>query len=445
MIKRALVTLIGAGIVALSLFAPRLGWVFFELGSTNQLMMMGLGLLLIAAGVLGDRLKGRRLVRGYQTIAVLILNTLLFLLLVEMVFTIAFNVNNTVSGRRQVAAVPEIIPYYAEVPWGAQYWEEHYRVPDIYKPYLIWGYPPQDGEYVNIGEDGYRITPGADCDADDAITVYVFGGSTVWGQGSPDDMTLPAYLQTALAERADRPVCVVNRGIGAYVTTQNIIDLWQLLRGGTRPDYVLFYGGLNDVYAAYQTGQVGTHQNFEQIAANFNENGLGAALRRTVTGSSTFRILLGWVGRLTGTDFYAVGDYETMGLDRETLAQDTAAAALGNIDLLAMLAENYGFEYAFIWQPAPNVGGKPLTPFETGIVSEFSEGYRALFDRVYTLIEEAEAERDDLYSISDIFDDMEAWLWFDPSHVFPEGNAMIADRIMTLVGDDILAASSRLD
>src|SRR5262245_38830380 len=109
--------------------------------------------------------------------------------------------------------------------------------------------------------------------------VFVFGGSTIWGTGSPwrtgspDWGTIPAYLQAGLAKRETRPVCVVNFGESAYVSSQSVIMLLTRLHAGDVPDLTLFYDGPNDVYAAFQSGRPTVHENVGSIARIFEHRG----------------------------------------------------------------------------------------------------------------------------------------------------------------------------
>ena len=91
----------------------------------------------------------------------------------------------------------------------------------------------------------------------------------MWGSGAPDWGTIAAYLQAGLESSWDEPVCVVNFGQSAYVSTQGAVELIMQLRSGNVPDRVLFYDGINDVIAAGESGQAGAHLNFDAVAARF--------------------------------------------------------------------------------------------------------------------------------------------------------------------------------
>ncbi len=65
----------------------------------------------------------------------------------------------------------------------------------------------------------------------------------------------------------------------------NDVRLVLLLREGHRPDYVIFYDGANDVYAAYQAGRAGAVQNTDRMRWLLNTNSLPAPKRFVATPS----------------------------------------------------------------------------------------------------------------------------------------------------------------
>jgi acyl-CoA synthetase (AMP-forming)/AMP-acid ligase II len=113
-----------------------------------------------------------------------------------------------------------------------------------------------------------------------ALKVFTFGGSPMWGTGSPDWSTIPAYLRIELEEARRRPLCIMNFGESAYVSTQSVIELMLQLQAGNVPDIAIFTDGVNDIFTGYQSGKAGIHQNFEQIAARLEGTGQPRPLSR---------------------------------------------------------------------------------------------------------------------------------------------------------------------
>src|SRR5262249_7649743 len=71
--------------------------------------------------------------------------------------------------------------------------------------------------------------------------VYFFGGSTMWGLGVRDDLTIPSQFAAATGIWSE------NFAEMSYTAHQSLMLLVQLLQDGHRPDVVVFYDGVNDV------------------------------------------------------------------------------------------------------------------------------------------------------------------------------------------------------
>src|SRR5262245_32541676 len=161
--------------------------------------------------------------------------------------------------------------YYSSQAWAPPYWHE-FRLSRLqrYYPYVGWRRAPFKGKTIEIDANGRRVTPGADCSAK-SFRLFTFGESTMWGTGSPDWGTIPAYLQKRLEKLKQGHVCVTNFAETAYATTQDVILLQMQLRSGNVPDAVLFYNLTGDIGAAYESGRAGVHANLDDVAARFEE------------------------------------------------------------------------------------------------------------------------------------------------------------------------------
>src|SRR2546421_467749 len=87
--------------------------------------------------------------------------------------------------RRLHGEARETVSYYASQDWAEQFWHE-FRLTrkQRYYPYVGWRRAPFKGRTIEIDQNGIRVTPGADCRAA-SFKVFTFGGSTMWGTGSP--------------------------------------------------------------------------------------------------------------------------------------------------------------------------------------------------------------------------------------------------------------------
>lgn len=187
------------------------------------------------------------------------------------------------------------------------------------------------------------------------LRLLALGDSLVYGQGVADDQTLPVHLQAVLAERTGRPVTVVNAGLRAYSTPQELGLLREL---GERidPDLVVLFWYWNDL----------DQQDLAQVAARLEASGpiafdLGAApegwpllrwrlvqlVRRSVLAMQLHDLLrdetqLAWLER----------------------ADERLALLPGQLSAFREAAEALGAEFAAVVIPKPGalVGSDPSTP-----------------------------------------------------------------------------------
>lgn len=378
---------------------------------------------------------GRRVQQSYKIVAILALNTLLIAAALELASRALIHLRDAWRPANQSAPDPrEKSSYYAGKTWAAQYWREFKLSRRTqYLSYLVWRRAPFTGTTINIDAAGIRQTPGAVCGAG-SYKVFAFGGSTMWGTGSPDWGTIPAYLQAGLAKRESRPVCVVNFGESAYVSTQSVITLLTRLLAGDVPNLTIFYDGPNDVYTAYQSGRTTVHENVDQLTRMFEHRSDSSRtlLADLVARSALFRISSGLVSGLAQTPAASpkLLTYETMGIDRTPLSEAIVKTYLENYNVVDALAHQYGFEYAFFWPPYISVGKKPLTEEEKALKREVDPPLAKLYASVYQAIDARVSEHDNLHSLSQIFDGYESLIWLDDAHVTPVGNELIADTMV---------------
>lgn len=355
----------------------------------------------------------------------MLLNTLVLLLLLELGARALLPPQPIFwHSNANVAVDPTTLPYYRAQAWTADYWRELGRYRTRYQPYLGWRGAPLDGAMITIDEQGLRQTPGAAC-SPEAYTVFTFGGSTLWGQGAPDWGAIPAYLQQGLQTAGKNPVCVVNFGELAFASTQSLIQLITRLQADHRPDLVLFYEGINDVLAAYQSGQAGAHLNLQSIAEKYERR--EHPLLTFLKGKALYKL----TQRLVATP--APITYQTMGLDPGDLADSIVAVYLKNYEIVEALAAQYGFDYVFFWQPVLVLGKKPLTMDEQAIKDATDPALVLLFEETHQRIERAAPVHPNLHDLSHVLDEQQAQIWFDPLHITPEGNHLMAQAMLDVL------------
>jgi lysophospholipase L1-like esterase len=398
------------GLVAIlvALLADRIGLDSSGSFGRGQVLVLTGGVLLVLCGALWKRVPA-----VYRTTAVLSLNTLVLFFLFELGALVL-----STHGAKQ-ATNSSRPPYYAQQEWSATYWREHGAANrKQYHPYTMWRRLPFDGQTINVDANGFRKTPGT-C-TEPSYTVFAFGGSALWGWGSPDSLTIPACLQRQLRTPGPASTCVLNFGEDGYISTQEIMELIQQLQHGKIPDLVVFYHGVNDAINALTAGRAGIYLGEESIRAKLEHGPARLLLAESEIAAA--------IQRLNSRE----GLYDTS--DLEQLADEVVSVYLENCRIASGLADEYGFEVAFFWQPVICIGEKTLTDAEQTIRERMDEVVIRFYQSVYARIEREAAGNDALHYLARVFDDEPTQLWMDPLHVTPVGNQLVAKTIAESIG-----------
>jgi hypothetical protein len=279
--------------------------------------------------------------------------------------------------------------------------------------------------------------------------VFTFGASEMWGTGSPNWGTIPAHLQKGLAKLRQGPVCVTNFAESAYVSMQDVIMLLTQLRSGNVPDVVLFYTIGDDIYSAYQSGRAGVLENLDQIAARFEGRREPSKpsttvdrLSSTLRSTNSYSLVDLLMGKLTianpqqGEPIQRkLVTYESMGVDAATLSDLIAQDYLANYKIVHSLAQEYGFKYFFFLPPYIPLGNKPLTPEEQEMKhrAESDVALHKLSTAVYHTLEKESSKHQNLYSMIHALDHYDSLMFIDEGHVTPNGNQVIAERMLAVI------------
>jgi lysophospholipase L1-like esterase len=331
-------------------------------------------------------------------------------------------------------------PAYAGAAWVTDLFrEQDLRVPTpfAYFPFRITGVTPWHGKYFNNDEHPtgvWRRTANPEdgqCQQHPKISVWAFGGSTVYGTAVPDWATLPSYLSRSLNGRGRACAMVTNFGIEGYVTTQELILLIEQLKQGGRPDIVIFYDGFNDAYTGMAAHDPWTaHDNLDIVKAR---------------AEGSFRGRFDFVRRL-----YSV---RVIGLARrlfrrpgESLNTDELRAKAlvvldnyeANLNIANALGQAYHFRLYSFWQPMLSYGRKPFDSFERQI-TQFETGKKPRFDArpVVAVYQEAErrAPKAAFVYLADLFDSVPEPIYIDEVHLGPHGNELAANAVAKYIED----------
>lgn len=328
------------------------------------------------------------------------------------------------------------ISYYSNKQWGTEYWKEfQLSSSKNYVPFIVWSRKEYSGKWINVDKNGLRKTWNPSDTKEDFKKVYIFGGSTLWGTGARDEFTIPSYFSKLLNYKKKK-YFVFNYGETGYTFTQELVQLILLLRDGHRPNYIIFYDGINDVYATYQSGKVANIQNLELISNRLADSRsnpsffrqLNNLIETLLSKSMTLKSL-----KLINTIFYSQKEnkYSEVAagyteLQLKLLGEEIVNNYIKSIHILDKLSHIYGFKYLCFWQPVI---------FTKNRVTDEEASYLRYADKKLTQLFLSVNERfsnisiSHFYNISDALRNKAETYYIDFCHLMEGGNEIVANKI----------------
>ncbi|MBN1434939.1 SGNH/GDSL hydrolase family protein [Candidatus Fermentibacterales bacterium] len=426
--KLSIVMLVaGAVMLLLALTSGLTGLSASEASSTGPIALGGLGIILLVSGI-----TGRSFQQGYRNLALILLNTVVVMLLLELVAILAIRVfspplhryDSTIRARSEGAAPPGLIFPSTSL-----------------QAYVMWRSDESSTPHMTILPGGERLTPGASPQPG-AFEVFMYGGSTMWGWDVPDSSTIPARLQAHINGADMPPVRVRNLAQGGWVSTQSLVDLILRLRVGDVPDLVVFYDGANEVLSAFTCGVPGQPFAMDKLRAALESSDAGgsgnAPHLSSLLQASNLYLLLSNLLLPPPPEPTLVPERERLAAlepDLEALAGSTVALYTENLRVVQALGQYYGFEVQFYWQPVLCVGSRRPVGAESEILEAELPGLLELFSLTYERMQSESDSMPGLTCLTEAFADVDEELYTDICHVGERGNWIVA----TLIFDELAA------
>jgi hypothetical protein len=308
-----------------------------------------------------------------------------------------------------------------------------------------------------VGIEGIRYLPGwsdkfVERELSAGNGIFVFGGSTTWGHGVPDDMTLVRYLG-----EINPGINFFNFGTNAYDSLREVDRLVYLLRKGYRPKAVIFVDGLNDftTFAStpYRAQDKPRTQGFlidrGDLTLTFGVPVLGNMLKAFAYAMPMTHVFF----KMTETDpavpygsldpntdplnyrmlaWYYTNQFSYADQNMEAMIADWVTYYRRNIDFVRTLGKAFNFEAYFIMQPLGVVerNNQFLTPafFESPGFKMGDSFTRGATDAIASGVL-------DMIDCQGAFAALDASeIYVDQTHYSPQGNRALAECITRSVG-----------
>ncbi len=322
-------------------------------------------------------------------------------------------------------------PLVLKRQWGKQLSADQARLRWRHENYVEFRERPMESVTTNVGENGTRVVPGS-CQSPKGETflLLLFGGSTMFGYGVPDQFTIPAYLARSL-NHSDRCVKVINYGAAWWQSSQSVSQLLKVLREGIRPSAVVFYDGINDVdVVAFGGSPGGIAPEAELLLRNVFEEDVewGKIIQNSVLVRVTARWLFGDRTKSAAN----VRVIDRAGLHKA--AKGISQVYVYNVRIVEALARDYGFNAYFFLQPFSLIAGKTNTELESVAIRNRTQHREGEVELVRAAYEEWRNDpylkrHRQFYDISRLFEGMTQEVYADTEHLLPEGNRLVAERI----------------
>lgn len=385
----------------------------------------------------------RRWLENYKATAVILCNTALLFLALNLLFLWFGWLSAEPPGQRLVnkygldklrAAHPKLndaeILQLQEETWGRHL---------SYEPFTEFKEGEFAGKHLNVSPAGFRLgqEPAPWPPDPQRLSVFVFGGSTTFGYGVADAETLPAQLQAQLRRSVPaKPVCVYNFGRGFFASTQERILFQQLLLQGRRPAIAVFVDGVNDAVFPADASALSADLDVAVRRKNGQLRDLGILGRLPLLRPVEWLLTDASDARSRELALWHLVNPSGQPPSLEQMTQWVGTRYLTNARLSAAVGRELGVRTLFVWQPCPFYQFDPARfPFKFTAGDHF---VRASYEHL------ARRERKEMPEhFLWLAEGQEAFagpLYVDAAHYSPSFNAVLAGRIA-----DWLKASGWLD
>ena len=376
----------------------------------------------------------RKLSRGYAAVAIMVLSIILLFVLVNAAFLVFGRGQEELSGIDNGYLPKELpTPIRDEVYPGMSPDEvkrmvrESWAISYEYEPYREFQPKATRGKYTSNSAEGFRFckNQGPWPPSQDNYNVFLFGGSTTYNVGVPEDDTIASHLQDALMEQAGRPVRVYNFGCPLFFSSPEGVLFERLLVNGHKPDLAVFIDGLNEYF--HERDEPGFS---EKIAVMFaNRNAVSYHLRVLAHRLPVVRAF---------REHYSPASKDDLGKsaqewERQDVLESIQRRYWSNVKNIQAVADVHGVKTLFVWQPTPQYkyrGTYPSQEADYGRHTRSQYGYKMMADYVVL-----HAVPPTFLWLADMQEDLSGTLYVDLVHYSGRMSKELALRIGACLRD----------
>jgi hypothetical protein len=311
--------------------------------------------------------------------------------------------------------------YEANREHAKNIFHDYNSVQHQYEPFVGWKILPYKGKTLHIDQHGDRIHTMLNTSGTVSKSIVFLGGSTMWGEGSDDQHTIPA-----LFNKINPEFIALNRAQLAYNSRQELDALITLYSKNVKPDVVVFYDGVND--AAFlcpsDIEELPAHRLVPLFRSKLYVK--KSAFVKEVLNKTFTENILKVMYRISSKPEDSKALYDCLGESGK--AEDIADILMKNWELAHEMVTARGGQFIAVLQPAAYIGN-PKTDhlkLDQELGKNFAEVYKHIKQKI------SERKHDWIFDLSNKFDGKD-YIYIDFCHVSPNGNEIMAKEISTLV------------
>ncbi|MEP3274900.1 MAG: SGNH/GDSL hydrolase family protein [Stappiaceae bacterium] len=335
-------------------------------------------------------------------------------------------------------AQSHLFPNYKDDPEAAKvmFGEYDNLTKGYYESFYAWRRPETKSTTINIDENGQRVTFQPE-GGNPTKKIAFFGGSTTWGTGADDMATIPSFVAKQLPDFE-----ATNYGETGYVAHQSLNRFLKHYYEGYRPEVVVFYDGVNDVWNKCRR-ELGPYSHSRELDIRTTlEEGSASNPESFWFIIQPLRNLAGKVARVLkkrsqdSTAFYDC--------DKDAAkAEQVARFLLSDWQIMKDIVEGYGGEFISILQPHAFVSKTPLDHLK--LDPALGEQYSAVYPKVLELLDSEFPDlKPNFVNLTHALDTDE-YVYIDWCHLSPNGNEMVASFMLEEIGKRVPQKTTALN
>jgi len=308
--------------------------------------------------------------------------------------------------------------------------DETWSRPYIFEDFTLFKEQPFRGRYVNVDENGFRLSSHQGIwppDKEKDYSIFVFGSSSGFGYGVSDLQTVASFLQEGLLKVGlKRNPSVYNFSRGHYNSTQERILFEKLLAEGHVPDMALFLDGQNQFFYYSDNGTALSSSLEKLLSGDLGELFFKKLRKRFSLLRDMRRRIKRLYTRGAGLQRRERGTPDLAGLTK------VIERYIINKRMIEAVGAAFNVQTVFVWEPSPGYKYDLLLhPFVKGGFGRHGysrEGYPLMREYV-----ESHDLGNNFLWCADIGKDAKEPLYVDLAHYSSRMTALLAENICGLL------------